>query len=94
MKKNDDSVTRFPACKRRLLAEDHTLQHPRGTAERLTLRHWFSVNSVSTMRRKVVEQQGEWVQSLEMLKNVSLGLLRSAVSSDQRGCTSAVERWV
>ena len=50
-----------------------------------TLRHWFSVSSIATMRRKAMERQGKWVRSLEMLKNVSLALLKSAAHLRWKG---------
>ena len=85
-RKEDDSVAQFPVCKQRLLAEDHT-QHPCGTAERLTLRYWFSVNSVSTMRRKAREQKGEKVGE-------NCTVEQCLHSDSQCGCKSAASlRW-
>ena len=62
--KNEESVTQIPVWKQRLLAEDHT-QHPCGTAERFTLRHWFSVSSIARSKM-VIERHGEKSDELKV----------------------------
>ena len=66
-------MAQFPVCKQRLLAEDHT-QHPCGTAERLTLRHWLSVNSIS--RKMVIERHGEKSDELKVFQQMVCSQLR------------------
>ena len=68
---------------------DHT-QHPSGTAEQDTLRTWFSVNAIVSVRRKVMEQQGEKVQRLELLKNVSLARLSCCNAQAAETCFGVV----
>ena len=66
---------------------DHT-QHPSGTAEQDTLRTWiFSVNASNTLGRKVMEQQGEKVQRLELLKKVSLAQAADCNSPVAEDCS-------
>ena len=87
--KNEESVTQIPVWKQRLLAEDHT-QHPCGTAERLTLRHWFSVNSIArseeggrTERWKVRGVEGVLTNVSRKLQNETVSKTRGSAARTQ-----------